>query len=245
MSDVSEGPDWWQASDGKWYSPGMHPDNRPGPVPKKRRTGLIIAGSIVGVIVLLAIIGAATGSKSKNVSSTATTVTPVATTRPVATTAPAATTRPLVTTTTIPQTTTTAPPSGPGFNQVAKDGSFAFTVTGMQCGVTTVGDSGFTKDAPAGSQWCLVTMNVANDKSSGQTFFATNQKAVDAQGRQLDADSEALIYMANGSASEIAQINPGISVTATVPFQLSSSDSIKSFELHDSAFSGGVTVRAS
>ncbi len=26
MSDVSQGPGWWQASDGKWYPPDLHPD---------------------------------------------------------------------------------------------------------------------------------------------------------------------------------------------------------------------------
>lgn len=26
MSDVSGGPGWWQASDGKWYAPELHPD---------------------------------------------------------------------------------------------------------------------------------------------------------------------------------------------------------------------------
>jgi TM2 domain-containing membrane protein YozV len=26
MSDVSQGPGWWQASDGKWYAPDLHPD---------------------------------------------------------------------------------------------------------------------------------------------------------------------------------------------------------------------------
>ncbi len=29
MSDVSGGPGWWQASDGKWYRPEQHPDYRP------------------------------------------------------------------------------------------------------------------------------------------------------------------------------------------------------------------------
>jgi hypothetical protein len=31
MSDVSQGPGWWQASDGKWYSPEQHPEYRPPP----------------------------------------------------------------------------------------------------------------------------------------------------------------------------------------------------------------------
>ena len=29
MSDVSQGPGWWQASDGKWYAPELHPDYQP------------------------------------------------------------------------------------------------------------------------------------------------------------------------------------------------------------------------
>ena len=30
MSDVSQGPGWWQASDGKWYPPELHPGPPPG-----------------------------------------------------------------------------------------------------------------------------------------------------------------------------------------------------------------------
>jgi hypothetical protein len=29
MSDSSQGPGWWQASDGKWYAPEQHPDYQP------------------------------------------------------------------------------------------------------------------------------------------------------------------------------------------------------------------------
>jgi TM2 domain-containing membrane protein YozV len=28
MSEVSQGPGWWQASDGKWYAPELHPDHQ-------------------------------------------------------------------------------------------------------------------------------------------------------------------------------------------------------------------------
>ncbi|MGI9623690.1 MAG: RDD family protein [Acidimicrobiales bacterium] len=31
MADQSEGEGWWQASDGKWYAPYVHPDNQPPP----------------------------------------------------------------------------------------------------------------------------------------------------------------------------------------------------------------------
>jgi len=30
MSDASQGPGWWQASDGKWYPPELHPGPPPG-----------------------------------------------------------------------------------------------------------------------------------------------------------------------------------------------------------------------
>ena len=33
MSDVSQGPGWWQASDGKWYRPEQHPNYTPPPPP--------------------------------------------------------------------------------------------------------------------------------------------------------------------------------------------------------------------
>ena len=33
MSDVSQGPGWWQASDDKWYPPEQHPGYRPPPPP--------------------------------------------------------------------------------------------------------------------------------------------------------------------------------------------------------------------
>ena len=33
-------------------------------------------------------------------------------------------------------------------------------MTGVQCGVTQIGDSDIGQTAPAGSQWCLATMNV-------------------------------------------------------------------------------------
>lgn len=31
MSDVPQGPGWWQASDGRWYPPESHPSATPGP----------------------------------------------------------------------------------------------------------------------------------------------------------------------------------------------------------------------
>src|SRR5438128_11676071 len=64
MSDVSQGPGWWQASDGKWYPPQATPGPAtapppqpvPGqaPAPKKRGRGCLY--SVVGLIALIVII---------------------------------------------------------------------------------------------------------------------------------------------------------------------------------------------
>jgi hypothetical protein len=47
MSDASQGPGWWIASDGKWYPPDLHPDRtQPGP-PSDPATGPPPTGEVV------------------------------------------------------------------------------------------------------------------------------------------------------------------------------------------------------
>jgi Domain of unknown function (DUF4190) len=64
MSDISEGPGWWQASDGRWYGPEQHPSYAPppppGPVPgyytlnpgavPQRTNGMAIAAMVLGIV---------------------------------------------------------------------------------------------------------------------------------------------------------------------------------------------------
>jgi hypothetical protein len=79
VSDVSQGPGWWQASDGRWYPPqataappppAPGPPQAPGPPPgpppapqwggpppaKKSNRGCFIALAVVGVLALLGIV---------------------------------------------------------------------------------------------------------------------------------------------------------------------------------------------
>ena len=106
MSDTQPRPDWWRASDGKWYAPGLHPSYRPSAIPaqpcgasaeigvgqpsssveavspkqadspKKRRSGLIVAGSMVVGLVLIIFIVATTNQESIPTAATATTAIP-------------------------------------------------------------------------------------------------------------------------------------------------------------------------
>lgn len=130
----------------------------------------------------------------------------------------------------------------PHIGQVAKDGNFAFTVTGVQCGLTTLGTAPISSTAPAGTQWCLATMTVKDDKSGAGTFGASDQKAIDGHGRELTADSGSVIYLPNDDSAIFSTVNPGVAITVVVPYQLPTTGKITKFVLHDSPFSGGVTV---
>lgn len=159
------------------------------------------------------------------------------------TAAPASAKAKHTTTTTKPKKKATPKLKTPHIGQLARDGGLGFRVKGVQCGVTQLGDpSSLGTTAPAGAMWCLVTMSVNAEKGVAGNFFAANQKAVDGKGRQLTADSEAAIYIPNDTAALDSQVNPGITITAVVPYELPTSGRIAKFILHDSAFSGGVTV---
>lgn len=84
MSDASQGPGWWQASDGKWYPP-QNPPPPPQPA-KKEKTGLLddgcskaLACLAVPIILVVAIflLGRSSGDEDAGPSSTtSTTVAP-------------------------------------------------------------------------------------------------------------------------------------------------------------------------
>lgn len=64
MSDVSQGPGWWQSADGKWYPP------QGGAVAPARTNGLAIASLITGILSIVAcplfgIAGLITGLSAK------------------------------------------------------------------------------------------------------------------------------------------------------------------------------------
>lgn len=137
-----------------------------------------------------------------------------------------------------------AAPAAAGMGQVAKDGDFAFTVERESCGraaARAVGGGGFGEKVPAGAKECIFTLRVGDDKSSAQTFFDGDQYAYDAAGQQFSADSGGGLYLSGDQDG--TQVNPGITITARLPFQVPDGDQITSLQLHDSAFSGGVTVQ--
>ena len=191
----------------------------PAPRPKRRGRKILIA--VVAVFALIAIGSALGGGDDSGGSNTGTNANAGADT--VATKA-------------------ADKPKAAGIGTEVRDGKFAFTVTRVDPGVDHVGE-GFAAQKPQG-EFVLVHVTVKNIGDEAQLFDDTSQKLVDSQGRQYDTDSGAAIVL-DDSNSFLNNINPGNSVKGVLVFDVPKGLTLSRIELHDSMFSGGVTVALS
>ena len=126
-----------------------------------------------------------------------------------------------------------------GIGQDAADGKFNFVVKGVDCSRTQIGSEYFNTTAQG--KFCVVNVAITNIGDEPQSFFGENAKLFNAQGQQFSADNEAAMYLENAD-SLFEEINPGNSLNSKVIFDVPANMKPTSIELHDSAFSGGVTV---
>ena len=122
----------------------------------------------------------------------------------------------------------------------ARDGKFEFTVKSTKCGVRKVGSD--LLGAKAQGQFCLVTLKVKNIGKESQMFDGSSQKAYAADGTEYSADGAAALYANENAETFLNDINPGNQVTGVVVFDIPKDVKLTKLELHDSPFSGGVTV---
>lgn len=130
---------------------------------------------------------------------------------------------------------------GVGVGEPAADGQFTFTVKDVKCGVKQVGPDMLEEKAQG--QFCLVTMDVANTGDSAQIFDAGSQMGTTDTGAEVEADGTASL-MANSEAdSFLEEINPGNTLkSVVVVYDIAPDQKLQTVILHDSPFSGGVTV---
>jgi len=126
-----------------------------------------------------------------------------------------------------------------GIGSEVRDGKFAFVVTDIETGVTQAGDNPYVNKVPQG-QFVFVHVDVTNIGDKAQSYFGSNQKLYDAQGREFSNDTAAEIY-ANENFT-VGDINPGNTASVIVVFDVPVDAQPKTVELHDSMFSGGATV---
>jgi LysM repeat protein len=98
VSDVSQGPGWWQASDGKWYRPesfrGASTRPRPRVPPRNRPGGLaiVIGATLLLVLIVIVVAVRSTSDRTRRVTATVSSTVSTRTT----TTATTTTTNPLI-----------------------------------------------------------------------------------------------------------------------------------------------------
>jgi hypothetical protein len=122
-----------------------------------------------------------------------------------------------------------------------RDGKFEFRVVDVSRGATVSDPTGNPyMTVSAQGEFIVVTLSVTNIGNEPQSYFGQNQKLIDTSGREYSANSQADMYMNDAGFGDI---NPGNSIHVRVAFDVPPGTSPAELELHDSIFSGGVSVR--
>ncbi|WP_138997023.1 DUF4352 domain-containing protein [Rhodococcus zopfii] len=207
-------PNYAPQQQGGWQPSAGYP---PAPQPKKKRKWPWIVGGIVAVFVVASVAGGGddkpSGSSAPDSPARAAD-TPAA--APVPEDAPAA------------------------MNTPVRDGKFEFVVTGVEAGLASLGDNPFLAEEAQG-QFVIVTMTVTNISDAPKGLSPSDQKLIDAQGREFGPDTSAALNL-DTDVAFWDEINPGNTVTMPVVFDMPTGAVPDGIELHDSMFSGGVTV---
>lgn len=132
-----------------------------------------------------------------------------------------------------------AEPAAPGLNTPVAVGAFEFTATGVAAIGTTVGQAPLSQNA-AGT-YLQVDLNVKNIGTETQTFLINYVKLVDTEGKTYDADTTAAIY-ADSTTVWITGINPGLSASGPVIFDVPEGTQAASLLVADGLFSDGATI---
>ena len=192
--------------------------------PKKKHTVRNVFLILAGVFVLLIIIGVAVGGGgSKN--------TPTAASSPAGSAKAAAPAK------------AAAAPKTASVGTAVRDGKFQFTITSVSQAKTARDTDGLGDTAQG--EYTILHVTVTNIGSEPQTLDDSSQYVYDASGRKYEASTDADIDLNSSTGADsvfLNDINPGNTVKGQIAFDMPTGTKAVKAELHDSAFSGGVTV---
>ncbi|MFD6155561.1 DUF4352 domain-containing protein [Nocardia sp. NPDC060256] len=228
-------PNWGNqpAPGGGQQPPGQFaPPPRYGQPPQKKSKGgkivLIVVAVVIGLCGFGAVIAAVNGGDKKSDTTTSSAAAPGPSAAGESAAPPAA------------KPPAEKPSAGPGLNTPVRDGKFEFVVTGVQVGLTEVGDNPYLQRKAQGA-YTIVSMTVKNISNKPQGFSPSDQYLFDTGNRKFENDSMAAINL-QADTSMYASLNPGNTVTAQVVFDLPADAVPSHIVLHDSMFSGGAEV---
>ena len=95
-----------------------------------------------------------------------------------------------------------------GLNQPVRDGKFEFRVLSIERAKSVSDPTGNPyMTTTAQGEFIVITMSVTNIGNEAQNYFGQNQKVIDANGREYEANSAAGMWM-NSGLSIMGDINP-------------------------------------
>lgn len=125
--------------------------------------------------------------------------------------------------------------------ETVTSGSFEFTVKGIECGKTSVGDQFISEEAQG--QYCMLDVTAKNVGDEAKYLNADSQYLYDDQDREFSADSMATTYVNPDSTTFfIEEINPGNGVSGKIAFDVPKDANIVSAKVGEGLFEGGVKV---
>jgi len=190
------------------------------PVPKKFSPWKVVT-AVVGALIFMTVIGNAMGDDKKPIASSPNASAPSATLM------------------SSPAPTETAAPAGAS----VRDGKFEFQVINIARSKTVSDPTGNPyMTATAQGEFIVVTLSMTNIGNEPQSYFGQNQKLIDASGREYGASSAADMWM-NAGGNPMGDINPGNSIQVKLAYDVPPGTNPTELMLHDSMFSGGVSVR--
>jgi hypothetical protein len=126
-----------------------------------------------------------------------------------------------------------ASPALPG---TARDGSLRFTLAGLRCGDTDLGQWPTHKHTEG--TFCLVRLDVTNLGTHRSWVFQSSQRLIDASGREYPADDWSWVYYPD-SRPFTSVIGPGATVTGTLVFDVPRDRRFTHLVVHDTPVSRG------
>ncbi|WP_433792686.1 DUF4352 domain-containing protein [Actinoplanes sp. CA-252034] len=117
---------------------------------------------------------------------------------------------------------------------------FGFQVTGLRCGVSTIGpeDTG----QKAAGQFCLLDVEVTNNGGEPKLFDSGAQRVRDTNGVAYAVAEQAAEFLNDGGSSLLTEVPPGETVTGVLPFDVPSDVHLSEATLTGAGFTPGVRV---
>lgn len=122
-------------------------------------------------------------------------------------------------------------------------GDWTVTIDSMDEPVKSVGKSEFSDGATAQGQFIPVTLSVTNAGEEASTFFASDVKLIDDQGREFEYSSDASIWGTDDGGLLLDEVNPGNTLKGKIWFDVPEATNVTELTISSGFLSSPISVK--